>query len=85
MLALSEGLDEQGEVEESEKGDVEFIVAGEDAAEAFEPAEESLDLVALAAHGYVIRLGLQMMASGRNHREEAKVQSQLERCVPEKC
>ncbi len=75
MLTLSEGLDDQGEIEESQKDDIEFIEAGEDAAETFESAEEPLDLIALAIDGFVVLPGLQAIAFGRNHREEAKVQS----------
>lgn len=81
MLTLSEGLDGQSEGEESEKNDVEFIEAGEDAAEAFESAEEPLHLVALAVHGLVVPPGLQAGAFGRNHREEAGVWSQLESLI----
>ena len=81
MLTLTEGLDDESEVEETQKDDVEFIEAREDAAEAFESAEEPFDLIALAVHGFVVLPGLQAIASGRNHREVAKVQSQLESLV----
>ena len=81
MLTLTEGLDDQGEVKESQKDDVEFIAAREDAAAAFEPAEQPLDLVALAVQGLIVLPGLQAIACGRNHRKEAKVQSQLESLV----
>ena len=81
MLTLTEGLDDQGEVEESEEDDVEFIEAGEDAAETFESTEESLDLVAFAIHGFIVLPGLQAIAFGRNDGNEAKVQSQLESFV----
>src|SRR3990172_5677168 len=80
-LTLSEGLDDQSEVKESQKDNGEFIEAREDTAEAFESAEEPLDLVALAVQGLVVLPGLQAIASGGNHREEAKVQSQLESLV----
>jgi hypothetical protein len=81
VLTLTKSLDDQGEVEESEKDDVEFIEAGEDAAEAFESAEEPLDLVALAVHGFVVLPGPQAIAFGRNDRDKAKLQSQLEGLV----
>jgi hypothetical protein len=58
VLTLSEGLDDQGEVEEGEEDDIEFVEAGEDAAEAFEPAEEPLDLVALAVQGLIVEPGM---------------------------
>ena len=83
MLTLTEGLNDQGEVEESQEDDVEFIEAGEDAAEAFEPAEEPFDLVTLAVHGFVVLPGLQAIAFGRNHREEAKTPEPIgESCCP---
>ena len=78
MLTLTEGLDDQGEVEESQKDDDEFIEAREDAAEALESAEEPLDLVALVGQGFIVRPGLPAIASGTNHREEAQVQSPWE-------
>ena len=81
MLTLSEGLDDQSEVKESQKDNGEFIEAREDAAEAFESAEEPLDLVALAVHGVIILPGIQAIALGRNDREVAEIQSQLERLV----
>lgn len=59
----------------------EFIEAGEDAAKAFESTEEPLDLVAFAIHGLIVLPGLQAIAFRGNHREEAEVQSQLERFV----
>jgi hypothetical protein len=81
VLTLTEGLDDQGEVEESEEDDIEFIETGEDAAEAFEPAEEPLDLVALAVQSLIVEPRMQAIVAGRNDREEAEVQSQLERSV----
>ncbi len=38
-------------MDESHEHHVEFVEAGEDAAEAFEPAEEPLDLVSLGHRG----------------------------------
>jgi hypothetical protein len=64
VLTLTEGLDDQGEVEESEENDIEFIEAGEDSAEAFESAEESLDHVALAVQGLVVLPRLQAVVAG---------------------
>ncbi|MBI2817199.1 MAG: hypothetical protein HYX72_09695 [Acidobacteria bacterium] len=68
-------------MKESEEDDVEFIEAGEDAAEAFESAEEPFDLVALAVHSLIVLPRLQAIAFGRNYWEEAEVQSQLESLV----
>ena len=44
-------------------------------------AEEPLDLVALAVQGFVVLPGLQAIAFGRDHRDESKVQGQLESLV----
>jgi hypothetical protein len=43
---------------------VEFFEAGEDAAKAFQSAEQSLDLIALAVHGLVILPGFETIAPG---------------------
>ena len=75
MLTLTEGLDDQGEVEESEEDDIEFIESREDA------AEEPLHLVALAVQSLIILPGLEAVVAGLNHREVAKIESQLERGV----
>ena len=77
MLTLSEGFDDQGEGEKAEEEDIEFFEAGEDAAEALEPPEEPLDLIALAVHGFVVLPGLKAIAFGRNYRNKAEIQRQL--------
>ena len=47
MLTLSECLDDQSKVEEAKEENVELFEAGEDAAEALEAVEQSLNFVAL--------------------------------------
>src|SRR5208283_3413986 len=67
-----------GKVEEGEKDQIQFVEAGKDATKAFEPAEQPLDFVAPAVHGFVILPGLQAVMSGWNHRDETEVQRQLQ-------
>jgi hypothetical protein len=40
VFTLAKGFDDEGEVEEAEEEDIEFLEAGEDSAEALEPPEE---------------------------------------------
>ncbi len=75
MFTLSKIIDDQCKIDECEKDDVEFVGAGEDAAEAFEPAEEPGYLIASAIHGFVVLPGIQSVALGRNDWDEAKIQS----------
>ena len=77
MFTLSKSIDDQCEIDECEKDDVEFVEAGEDTAEAFESAEEPFYLIASAIHGFVVLPGIQSVALGRNDWDEAKIQSQL--------
>ena len=48
VLTLPEGVDDEREVDEAGKHDVEFVEARENAAEPFEPAKESFDFIASA-------------------------------------
>ena len=59
-------FDDQGEVDEADEHDIEFLEAGEDAAEAFEPAEQALDLVAPLVQRAVVLPGLDSVGLGRN-------------------
>ncbi len=65
-------------MEEGKKDHIQFVEARKDAAEAFEPAKQPLDFVAPAVHGFVILPGLQALRAGRDHRNEAEVQRQLQ-------
>jgi hypothetical protein len=51
--------------------------AGEDAPEAFQSAEEPLDLVAFAVHGFVVLPRFETVAFGWDHGDEGKIQRQL--------
>ncbi len=77
MLTLSQSLDDQGEGEETQEQYVQLFEAGEDSAEAFETAEEPLDLIAFAVHGFVVLPGLQPIAFGWDHGNKAEIQRQL--------
>ena len=54
MFTLAKGFDDEGEVEEAEEEDIEFLEAREDSAEAFESPEEPLDFVALLVESAVV-------------------------------
>ena len=77
MLTLSKGFDDEGEVEEAEEEDIEFLEAGEDSAEAFEPPEEPLDFVALFVESAVVFPGLDAVGLWRNDRDHAQAEHQL--------
>ncbi len=77
VLTLSKAFHDQGEVEECKEDDIEFVEAREDAAKAFESAEEPFDLIALAVHGFVVLPRLQSIAFRRDNGNETEAQSQL--------
>jgi hypothetical protein len=58
VFALAKRFDDEGEVEEAEEVDIEFLEAGKDSAEAFESPEEPLDFVALLVESAVVFPGL---------------------------
>ena len=58
MFTLAKRFDDEGEVEEAEEEDIEFLEAGEDSAEAFESPEEPLDFVAFLVESAVVLPGL---------------------------
>lgn len=68
-------------MKESEKDDIEFVEAREDAAEALETTEEPLDFVAPAIHGLVVLPRFQSVRSRWNNGDKTKVQSQLQGLV----
>jgi len=59
------------------KRTVEFVEAGEDAAEALESAKQSFYFVALAVEGLVVLPRFQAIALGRNHGDKSEIQCQL--------
>ena len=77
MFTLAKRFDDEGEVEEAEEEDIEFLEAGEDSAEAFESPEESLDFVAFFVEGAVIFPRLDAVGLWRNHRDHAQAEHQL--------
>lgn len=76
MFTLTQCFDDEGEVEEAEEEDIEFLEAGEDSAEALEPAEELLDLVALLVEGAVVFPRIDAVGLGWNHRDHAEAEHQ---------
>ena len=77
MFTLAKRFDDEGEVEEAEEEDIEFLEAGEDSAEAFESPEESLDFVALLVESAVVFPGLDAVGLWRNDRDHAQAEHQL--------
>jgi hypothetical protein len=47
LVTLSQSLDDEGKVDESEKHNIEFLEMRKDAAEAFQPSKQALHLVPL--------------------------------------
>lgn len=64
-------------MDKGKKHHVEFLEAGEDAAEAFESSKEALDLVASAVHGAVVLPSGDAILLGRNDGDVAEVKCQL--------
>ena len=54
MFTLAQRLDDENESKKCEKDNVEFLEAGEDAAEAFEPPEKPFDFIPLLVQRAVI-------------------------------
>ena len=67
MFTLAKGFNDEGEVEEAEEKNIEFLEAGEDSAEAFEPPEEPLDLVALLVESAIVFPWIDAVGLGWNH------------------
>jgi hypothetical protein len=78
LLTLSKRLNDESKVDESNKDDSEFVKAGEDAAEPFEP----LDLIALAVDGLIILPWFRAVALRWNYRDEHNIQSRQPRIAP---
>jgi hypothetical protein len=57
VFTLAKRFDAEGEVEEAEEEDIEFLEAREDSAEAFESPEEPLDFIALFVESAVVSHG----------------------------
>jgi hypothetical protein len=53
VLTLQQCEPDEGESDETTEESVEFVVAGEDAAEALEATEESFDMIALSINRLV--------------------------------
>ena len=68
---------DQGEVDEGGEHEIELFEAREDAAKAFEPAEQAFDLVAPAVETAVVGPGAKTVGVGRHDRLKAEFQHQL--------
>src|ERR1700730_18925567 len=77
MFTLAKCFDDEGEVEEAEEEDIEFLEAGEDSAEAFESPEEPLDFVALLVESAVVFPGLDAVGLWWDDRDHAQAKYQL--------
>ena len=64
-------------MKEAEEEYIELLEAREDSAEAFEPTQESLDLIAFLVQGAVVLPGVDAVGLGRNHRDHAETEHQL--------
>ena len=70
-------FDDQSEIDEVDKHQIEFLEAREDASTSLQSPEQSLDLVASLVHRAIIFPGIDSIALGRNHGNEVEVQRQL--------
>ena len=78
MFTLAKRFDDEGEVEEAEEEDIEFLEAGEDSAEPLlKSPEEPLDFVALLVEGAVVFPGLDAVGLWRNDRDHTQAKHQL--------
>jgi hypothetical protein len=66
VVTLSEGFDDESEVEESEEQHVQLFEAREDSSESLESSKEALDLVALFIKSVVIVPRFDAVGLGRN-------------------
>lgn len=70
MFTLTQCFDDEGEGEEAEEEDIEFLESGEDSAEALQPSEPPLDLIALLVKRTVVLPRLDAVGLGRNDRDQ---------------
>ena len=72
---------DEGEGDECQVDDVEFVVAGEDTPVSFEPAEEPFDLVTFFVSFAVVLPGFVPVAFGRDDGGVSEVGSEFESLV----
>ena len=68
-------INNQSEIDKSQKDNIKFIIAGKDATEAFDTAEKPLNMIALSVHLFIIIPGIFAIAFGRNNWRIAKFHS----------
>lgn len=66
MLTLSERFDDEGEGDEGEEDAVQFLEAGEDAAENLQPAEEAFDFIAFSIECLIVAPRVDTIGLGRS-------------------
>lgn len=69
-------------MDEASEHYIQFLEAGEDTAESFQPPEQSLDLITPPVHNLVVFPRLNPVGLGRDYRNETKVQRQLPCFIP---
>src|ERR1017187_6714629 len=77
MFTLTQCFDDEGEGEEAEEEDIEFLESGEDSAEALQPSEQPLDLIALLVKRTVVLPRLDAVGLGRNDGDHAEAEHKL--------
>ena len=77
MLTQAESFNNECEMNEGGKHDIEFVEAGKDAPEAFQTAEEALNLIAPFIHLPIIFPGGNPVFLGGNHRDKTQIKGKL--------
>lgn len=72
-LTQSQRFNDEREMDESGKHDIELVESGKHAPEALEPAKETFDLVSLAVEDSAIFPRIQAIGFGRNDGKVAQV------------
>lgn len=81
VFTLSEGFDDESEVEEADEEHIEFLEPREDSAEALEASEQPFDFVAPPVEGAIILPRFDAVGLGRNHGNHAQIEHQLPRLI----
>ena len=81
MFTLPESIDDKREIDEGDEHYIQFVESREDAAEAFESAEQSLYLVSTFVHFPIVFPRFKAIAFRRNNGDEAQVKRELSRLV----
>jgi hypothetical protein len=77
VFTLTQCFDDEGEGEEAEEEDIEFLESGEDSAEALQSSKQPLDLIALLVKRTIVLPRLDAVGLGWNDRDHAEAEHQL--------